>query len=142
MKTNVKSRLFRALHAEASRKGLDHDALRDIAKERFGVESMSVLTVDNLQHLHRDLTGRWFHARKAPLPKRGTAAAGEMEIISPGHLETLARAFAKRGWGRDTQRAFIRRQLRGREQIRTTADFQKVFRGVQAMNRRDGLKGA
>ena len=144
----LRARLFRAVHAEGLKRGLDHDGLRDVCRERFKLESMGKLQVNQLQQLYRGFTGYGFRARKAgtrpaaPLPKRGYGQRGELEMVSADHLETLARAFAMRGWGRETQRVFIRRQLSGREQIRTTRDFQRVFRGVQAMNRRDGLAGA
>lgn len=139
----LRARLFRALHAEGLKRGFDHEGLRDLCRERFDIESMGSLDIDQLQRMYRGFAGRWFPTRKRkPLPKRGYAKSGELEIVSGDHLETLARAFAMRGWGKETQRTFIRRQLGGREQIRTTRDFQRVFRGVQAMNRREGLAGA
>jgi hypothetical protein len=59
-------------------------------------------------------------------------------MVSGEDLELLGRAFANRGWSEDTQRNFIRRQLgRGREQIRTRADFHRVFSGVRAMSKRE-----
>jgi hypothetical protein len=134
--------LFRAIHGAAAKRGLSHDELRDICRERFSVESMSDLTLDQLQHLYQGFEGRFLGTRKPPLPKRGTARMTDSEMVSPAHIDTLARAFAMRGWGKRTQAQFIRRQLGGKEQILTTRDFQKVFRGVQAMNRRDRLAGA
>jgi len=132
--------VMRALHAEGAKRGLDHEGLREMCRGRFGVASMGDLDLAQAASLYKDLTGTEFLVRERPkvkLPERGYAARGETQIVSGGELELLERACAKRGWGPATKLAFVRRQL-GRDQIRTRADFQRVFRGVQAMNRRDG----
>lgn len=138
----VRTRVMRALHAEAAKRGLDHEGLREICAARFGLASMGEMDLAQAAALYKDVTGREFLTGRRPvplkLPERGYAARGETQIVSGGELELLERACAKRGWGPATKLAFIRRQLRGRDQIRTRADFQRVFRGVQAMNRRDG----
>ena len=139
-----RTRVMRALHAEGAKRGLDHEGLREMCRGKFGVASMGDLDLAQAASLYKDVTGTEFlvagrgPAPRVKLPERGYAARGETQIVSGGELELLERAFAKRGWGPATKLAFIRRQLGGREQIRTRADFQKVFRGVQAMNRRDG----
>jgi hypothetical protein len=114
---------------------MDHDALRDMCRERYKVHSMGELSDGQLEAVYRGWTG---HAlkRKSALPPRGYANTTEVAMVSGEDLETLARAFAARGWGKETQAVFIRRQLGGREQIRTRKDFWKVFSGVRAMNRR------
>jgi hypothetical protein len=134
-----RARLMRAVHAEGLSRGLDHEALRDVCREKFQVASMGDLSDSQLRRLYRDWTGRTL-GRSAPLPPKGYAKKqGELEIVSGEDLELLERAFAKRAWGPETKREFVRRQLGGREQIRTRADFHRVFSGVRAMNRRDGL---
>jgi hypothetical protein len=132
------ARLFRALHAEAKRRGLDHDALRDIIRSRFDVASMADAQDRQLLALYKDWTGKSIR-RKSRLPKRGYTKTNQLEIISAEDLETLGNAFSLRNWGPDTIQTFVRRQLGGRDQIRTRADFHRVFSGVRAMNRRDGL---
>lgn len=133
-----RARLFRAVHAEAARRKIDHDALHDICRNRFGVTSMGDLTEGQLESIYRSWTGHGLRTR--PLPKRGyVRAGGPEEMVSAEDLETLARAFARRNWGSEAQATFIRRQLRGRDQIRTRRDFARVFGGVRAMNRREGL---
>jgi len=114
------------------KRGFDHDGLRDLAKERFGVKSMSELGVTELLDLYKGWTGKGF-VRKGKLPPRGEV---ETEMVSGRDLDTLELEFADRGWGKDTQQAFIRRQLRGRAEIRTQADFKRVFYGIRAMNKR------
>lgn len=143
----LRARLMGALHSEGVKRGFDHDRLRELCGERYGVESMKDLSIDQMDDLFKHWLGRRFPrarrtAARPPLPARGAAQESVSEIVSPQHLETLGRAFGMRGWGPKTKREFIRRQLGGREQIRTKADFQKVFRGVQAINRRDGIAGA
>jgi len=135
---NQRSKLFRAVHAEAAKRGLDHDGLREVCRGQFGVHSMGDLTEQQLEGLYRNWTGHKLRRKRTTsLPKRGYARSGEIELVSGEDLETLGRAFAARGWGLETQHAFIRRQLGGREQIRTRLDFHRVFSGVRAMNRRD-----
>jgi hypothetical protein len=131
-----RAKLMRAVHAEAKTRSLDHDALHDICRQKFNVTSMSDMSEAQLRKLYRDWTGRTI-AR--PLPSRGYGKQGELEIVSGKDLELLERAFARRCWGPETKREFIRRQLGGKEQIRTRREFWKVFSGVRAMNRRDGL---
>ncbi len=139
-KDDTRAKLMQALHAEAAQRGMDHDALRDVARMKFGVTSMGLLKFGQLKTLFRDMTGKLFVTHKAPdLPRRGYGKQGELEIVSGEELELLERAFAKRGWGPETKAQFVRRQLNGRDQIRTRADFHRVFSGVRAMNRRDKL---
>jgi len=136
----VRSRLFRAIHAEALKRGLDHDALHDLCALKFHAPSMAALDPGQLKTLYRDLAGKNLRPRRqSPLPRAGYGRHNEpLELITPDDLETLARACAIRGWGQDTLSAFTLRQL-GHAQIRTRHDFHRVFSGLRAMNRRDGL---
>ena len=88
----------------------------------------------------RSWTGKT--VRKSPLPRKGYAArceaTGQIEMVSGEDLTLMADAFQRRGWTAEQQRNFIRRQLGGRETVRTRKDFHRVFSGVRAMNRRDG----
>lgn len=136
-KQSSRARLFQALHAEAAKRGLDHDALHDLCRQRFQVASMSAMNEGRLQTLYHDWTGKSVR-RRSPLPKKGAAKGKTDAMVSKEDIETLGRAFAARNWGPETQRLFVSRQLGGREQIRTRGDFWKVFSGVRAMNRRDG----
>jgi hypothetical protein len=130
----LRTRLFRALHAEAKKRNLGHEELRDV----LGCHSMSQAPTAALQQLMHAWTG---HNLRQPtkLPRRGYVKSGELEMVSGADLNTLAAAFSLRGWDQDTRRNFIRRQLRGRETITTRSDFYRVFSGVRAMNRRDDI---
>jgi hypothetical protein len=133
---SVRARLFRAVHAEGLKRGMGHAELREVCRERYGVASMQQLDDEKLQELYRGWTGHGLRRRTA-MPKKGSGrSVGLAEMVTGEDLQTLANAFAARGWGKETQREFIRRQLGGREQIRTRGDFWKVFSGVRAMNRR------
>lgn len=128
---------FRALHAEAQKRGIDHDALHDICVKRYAVHTMGELTEHQLGELYAAWTGKGLRRRTA-MPTKGDARPSlSEEMVSGDDLNSLALAFSQRGWGAETQRNFIRRQLHGREQIRTKRDFWKVFSGVRAMNRRE-----
>jgi len=116
-------KVIRALHAEGVKRGLDHDGLHDVCKSRFGLDSMAELNLQQAKALFRDLTGADFARPRVTLPKRGYGRRGVLEMVTPAHMEVLGRAFSERGWGPETRRAFIARQLQGREEIRTVADF-------------------
>jgi hypothetical protein len=78
--------------------------------------------------------------RRAELPRRGDAAKGTGErMVSGDELMEFERQCAKRNWGEETRRNFLRRQLDGRDRIRTRRDFARAYNGVRAMNRREGL---
>lgn len=113
---------------------MGHEELRDL----LGCHSMAEATTDALQQLMHVWTGHNLR-QKRPLPRKGYVKSGELEMVSGADLNTLAAAFSIRGWNEDTKRNFIRRQLHGRETIQTRKDFYRVFSGVRAMNRRDGI---
>ncbi len=138
-KSGLRQRLFRAVHAEAARRKLDHDALHDMVLARFKKPSMAKLTDGELLMIYRDWTG---HGLKQPgrLPRKGEVAAGvPAEMIDPKDLEMMAAEFAKRGMSDHGRQAFLRRQLRGRDVLRTRRDVVKVTAALRAMNRREGL---
>ena len=130
-----RAKLFRALHAEAIKRAMDHEALRDT----FGVKSMSTIPTEQLQDRLKAWTGKSVR-RTTPLPRRGYGKKkGPLEMVTGEDLNTLAEAFSRRGMDNDAQWLFIQRQLSGRDEIRTLGDFHKVFSGIRAMNRRDGI---
>ncbi len=129
-----RARLFRALHAEGAKRGFDHDGLRNL----FGAHSLSDVTTEDLR---KCLHGWGKKMRLAPLPRRGYGSdTKQAELVSGEDLNLLGEAFQRRGWTHEQQRNFIRRQLKGRETVRTRADFHTVFSGVRAMNRREETK--
>ena len=138
-KSGYRNRLFRAVHAEAKKRQMDHDAIHDMCREKFGAVSMSKLTDGHLLAIYREWTGHGLKV-KAALPRRGEAGTKALAVMAtPADLEMLEAEFAKRGLGADGKRAFIRRQLQGREVLRTRRDVVRVAAAVRAMNRREGI---
>ncbi len=128
---DTRAKLIRALHAEGRKRGMDHDALRDM----FRVPSLSTVPVDELERTLKGWTGKGLR-RNTPLPRRGYGSSTFVELAGLDEFTTLVNAFAIAQMDSEAQKSFIRRQLRGREAIRTVADFHKVFSGLRAMNRR------
>ena len=54
-KKSPRARLMRALHAEGRKRGLDHEGLRDVAKEAYRVESLGELSVPQLRAWTNDM---------------------------------------------------------------------------------------
>ena len=135
-----RARLFRAVHAEARNRGMDHDDLRAYCHDNYRVHSMADMNEIDLMKIYKIWTGKTLR-RKCMLPRRGEAAKskpGEIQMASSDELCELGAEFARRRLGPDGQDAFIRRQLGGRGVVRTRRDFVSVLGGLRAMNRRDG----
>jgi hypothetical protein len=138
-KSGYRQRLFRAVHAEAKKRKLDHDAIHDMCREKFGAASMATLTEGQLLTIYREWTGHGLK-RKAALPARGEVnVAAPAVMATPADLEMLAAEAAKRGLSADGLRNFTRRQLRGRVELRTRRDVVRVASAIRAMNRREGI---
>ena len=73
-KNGYRNRLFRAVHAEALKRRLDHDGLRDLCREKHGVHSMAEMSDSQLLGLYREWTGHTLRT-KAKLP--GTRGSGD-----------------------------------------------------------------
>jgi hypothetical protein len=133
-----RGRLFKAVHAEAAKRDMDHDALRDLCHRSYGVRFMSEMTDADLLKLYRSFTGKSLK-RKAQLPRRGELDEAGERLISGEELVALDAEFARRALGPEARQNFVRRQLKGRDEIRTRSDFVRVWNGIRAMNRRDGV---
>ena len=139
LKSGFRQRIFRAVHAEAIKRKLDHDGLHDLCKSRYSVHSMSELTDGQLLGIYHEWTGKTLK-RRVKLPAAGSAEKQVVEqMVSGEDLILLDQEFAKRNWGQETRGKFIARQLRGRQVIRSYGDFARVLGGVRAMNKRDGI---
>jgi len=126
-----RAKLLRAIHAEGRKRGMDHDALHDM----FKTPSLSTVSIDELERTLKGWTGKGLR-RNAPLPRRGYGSSTFVELAGLEDFATLANAFAVAQMNGEAQKTFIRRQLRGRDTVRTVADFHKVFSGLRAINRR------
>lgn len=128
----IRTKLLRALHAEGKKRGLDHDDLRFVLR----VSSLSDASIADMERVLKEWTGKSIRRRQTSLPRKGYLKTGELQIAGLEEFTTLQNAFAIAGMDGDAQRGFIRRQLRGREEVRTVADFHRVFSGLRAINRR------
>ncbi len=77
-------------------------------------------------------------ARRAGLDGRNTDTefAGQPQIVSPEDIETIKSYYERLGWGREQFEAWLgsrRSPLRGRKQIRTTAEANKVRWALKGM---------
>ena len=137
--SGFRGRLFKGLHAEAIKRGVDHDGLRRICRESYGVHSMSEVSDSDLVALYKSFTGKTLK-RRSPLPRRGESCGQLVEqMVSGEDLVSLDAEFAKRSMGADARQSFVRRQLGGRDKIVSRRDFARVFHGLRAMSRREGL---
>jgi hypothetical protein len=138
--SGYRARLFKAVHAEGQKRGLDHDALHDLCCEQFAVHSMGQATDHQLEGLYRHWTGHTLK-RRAKLPRRGEAAkaSAAAQMISAEEIVALDAEFARRNLVDGERANFMRRQLRGRADVRTRADWARVITPLRAMNARDGL---
>jgi hypothetical protein len=129
-----RAKLLRALHAEGLKRGIDHEGLREL----FNTRSLASVETADLQ---RVLFSWGKRVRSQALPRKGYAKKPvAAEMVSGEDLTLLGDAFQRRGWSDEQRRNFIRRQLGGRDVVRSRKDFHRVFSGVRAMNRRDENK--
>jgi hypothetical protein len=98
---------------------------------------MSEMTDGQLLAVYRDWTGKTLK-RRSTLANPGWKERPD-GMVSGEEINTIAQEFAKRNLGHDGQRAFVRRQLDGREEIRSRKDYVRVLHGLRAMNEREGL---
>ena len=143
----TKTRVMGALHAEGLKRGLSHQDLSEMAGQRYGVASMAALDDGQLRDLFLDLTGRLFHPKHPGMRNRqrrqaaGTAGRKDgnpklVEMAATADVEMVYQIGYSLGWTRQTIQTFIRRQLGGREQLRTMAEVNKVLWGLKAIARR------
>ena len=139
--SGYRARLFRGLHSEGVKRGIDHDGLHDLCCREFAVRSMGDATDHQLEGLFRRWTGHTIRGR-GKLPRRGEAAkaASAAQMVSGEEINMLEAEFALRDLGTEGRANFVRRQLRGRDQVQTRADWARVITPLRAMNRKDGLR--
>ncbi len=103
--SKYRSRLFQAIHAEGSKRGLDHSALRDVCRISFQVSSMSAMSDGQLLTLYQSWTGKTLK-KYGKLPRRGES--GARQLVSVGELELIDAEAAKRGLDVAGKLAFVK----------------------------------
>ena len=146
----IRTQILRALHAVGAKRRLGHEEIRAISRERFGVGSMGDLEVDQVRALYGQVVGWEFRSKHPGIRDRrrrkaaGTAGrdngqggrAKIVHVVRPEDVELLHQfAHGRLGWTEKALKGFIRRQLRGRQQIRTLADLNAVLWAVKRMVR-------
>lgn len=138
-----RDKALRGLHAEARKRGLDHDALHEIALERFQRGSLRDLSVAQIQGWANELRQAQAPRSAASRRRQGTAgrktagkAAKVVELVGAKELELIGGYAEALGWDRARLDGFIRRQLGEHGRVRTVGDANKVIDGLRAMYRR------
>jgi hypothetical protein len=129
-----------AIHAEAKRRGLDEDALRDLVESATRrTRSIAALTHAEANKVIQHLKGNSFVPLRTLQYRR--KKAGIQQIVTDEQQTLIAELASQREWSPETLQKFCKRQCK-RERPLTTADANKVIEALKAMNRRDGLWAA
>ena len=139
--SGYRNRLFGAVHAEAAKRGMDHRALHDLVRERFGLHSMSDITAEQLHELYRAWTKKTLR-RKVALPKPGDRMRDASKLVSAEEMIELEQEFSRRGMTGEERRGFVRRQLGGKEEVHTRGGWAAVLFGLREWRKREERKAA
>lgn len=127
----------------AAKRGLDHDQLREFAKEvsEGRAVRLSEISFDEANDIIKRLGGD-------PLPRQELSArterhrrykAGIDRIAGADQLKLMRDLAARRGITEDGLERLCRRMLKGRHYPRTSAEVSKIIEAIKAMNKRDKL---
>lgn len=129
-----------AIHAEARRRGLDREALRDTVESVTNrTRSIAELSHAEAQKVIQRLKGNSFVPLRTLQYRR--QRAGIPQLVTPAQLKLIAELASQRDWSVETLAQFCKRQCK-REVPRTTQDANKVIEALKAMNRKDRLWSA
>jgi hypothetical protein len=142
------NRLLRAIFASARAHGVTNEGLHETIWLTLQKRSLKDLTTDEAMQLLDGLNGKEYrppqnfsYRRRQAMSLHGRKdhdrSQGAAFLVNEREIKMLGDAAALRGWSAETVAAFIERQV-GHE-IRTMADFNKVFWALKRMNKRDGL---
>jgi hypothetical protein len=127
----------RAIHAEARKKRLDAEMLRDTVESvTRRTRSIAELTYTEAQRVIQRLKGNSFVPLRTLQYRR--KRDGVPQLVQPAQLRLIAELASQRNWSVEATAQFCKRQC-GREVPRTTTDANKVIEPLKSMNERDGL---
>jgi len=127
----------RAIFAEGRRRGLDHEALGDMAESvTRRTRHLSELTHTEAEALLRKLKGQGFVPLRTLQYRR--RKQGIEQLVQQSQLDLIAALASQREWSAETLLKFCKRQC-GHTTPRTTRQANKVIEGLKAMNLRSGL---
>lgn len=148
MREPVDSHLIATIFACAREHNVDNQALHEAIEVGYGKTSIRRLTRAEAYKLLDGMRGKQRRGGGASGYKgtaRGQAMASHgrkgvkvdvHELVTTRELQMLNEAAAPRGWSATALVDFIERQT-GHREVRTLADFNKVFHALKSMNRRD-----
>ncbi|MGE5487554.1 MAG: hypothetical protein ACM3ZB_07010 [bacterium] len=147
MNSKPNTKFLRAIYGAARAHGVNNQVLHDMIWFEWQKKSLKDLTPAQSMELLDTLNGKTPSKNFSSDRRRAMASHGRRDYDSSGDAayminererRMLQEAAALRGWSLGGLQHFIERQLK-HEQIRTMAEFNKVFWALKAMNRRDGL---
>ena len=134
-----------AIFGLASKHGVDHESLRDLAAEVSDgrVDRLSMLSFEEANRMIHRLGGDPFAGNGSP---RRTVnyqrqQAGVQQIAQPAQLSLMRDLAAGRGWSDESLEKFCLRVIKY-PRPRTTAETNKIIEALKAMNKRDLAKEA
>ncbi len=136
--------LMRAIYACAREHQVDGEALHEAIHAGFGKASVKELTDRQARQLLDGMRGKvrepqpWQRREAQAFDGRRKVKVDVHTLINDRERELLREAAALRGWDDSTLAAFAARQT-GTSEIRTMAQFNKVFWPLKSMNRRENL---
>ncbi len=136
----LESKYIKAIYAAARETGCDNEALHDAIFAGWQKKSVKELTTQEAWKLLDGMRGGKAAVRRKASSTHGRKAqpVGTHFLVTARERKMLQQAAELRGWNLETLAAFTTRQLKSSE-IRTLADFNKVFWPLKRMNRADGM---
>ncbi|MFB3828941.1 MAG: hypothetical protein ACE15B_19400 [Bryobacteraceae bacterium] len=139
---------IRAIFATAREHGISSEEVHDAIWAGWEKKSVKDLTTAEACQLLDGLRGRRRSTRSGCDSRRRHAMGNHGRrdydrsqdpnyVINEREMQMLREAAALRNWDEGVLTRFIERQL-GRPEIRTMAEFNRVFWPLKAMNRREG----
>ena len=129
-----------AIFAEARKRRIDQDGLRDIVEDvTRRTRSIKELTYNEAQRVIQRLKGNSFVPLRTLQYRR--QQAGVPQLVTQQQLNLIGELASQREMSVEALTKFSKRVCK-REMPRTTADANKVIEGLKSMNRRDGLWSA
>lgn len=134
-----------AIFGLASKHGVDHNSLRDLAAEVSDgrVDRMGQLSFEEANRIIHRLGGEPFAG--SGQPRRTTnyqrQQAGVKQIAQADHLQLMQDLAAGRNWSDETLEKFCLRVIKY-PRPRTTDETNKIIEALKAMNARDRAKEA
>jgi hypothetical protein len=146
-----KPNLIRAIYARAREHGVSREEIHDAIRAGWQKASVKDLTDPEAFQLLDGLAGRRAGTVSGCSPSRRQAMANHGRrdydrskdpsfLVKEREMQMLREAAALRNWDDATLDRFIERQI-GKTEIRTMAEFNRVFWPIKTMNRRQGLHG-